>query len=410
MNLSFSRRLTEQLSLKLSADVASWLDHGPWLEVPDTLFNQPVDPVDLVGPPSTTIWGGQMLPDTLPFLSDGAGNVLSLRFGFDGTVAEVICWNHEGGGWKPYGRTLAEALLLDVGFALLNREYSPDDNLLIFADWARDWLQSPDDRQLLDSSRGPLFLTRLSELGLGQVAVHQWQCERHLATKLNQASKTIGGGKLAKNLGVDWPTFRKWLADPTLIPFEHQAALSSITAIPVPDLVYQDWERAADEAQAVLAIRTDLNWPFTVLGRYEERRDNLETALGYYLKALETMKSSAGFTESWAALTGSAFGFAAGRLLELNRTASASVRHDYLKAMVSDRAMGVRKYWSEEAARAESAGEHRKAYECYYKAGWDLPMLDDIETVLDHLVRTARAANSLALSSLAAHHRQALSS
>jgi tetratricopeptide (TPR) repeat protein len=405
-----SSRLSEQFSLNLPPAVIAWYDHGPWPELPITLFDQPVDPAALLNPSSAAIWGGQMLPDTLPFLSDGGGNSLCLRFGFDGSVSEVICWDHEGGNWKPYGKTLSEALLFDVAMALMGEDCH-DDSLLIFADWALDWLPMPGLRELRDLSTDPAaFLTRLREFNLAQVAVHQFQCEKCFSNKLHQVCRKVGGGKLAKALGVDWRDFRKWLFDPEMIPAKYEQALSSLTAIPFPNLVYQDWEHAADEAQAVLNLRTDLTWPFTVLGRCEERKANAEVAISHYLKALETVKSSADFTAPWSILTGPASGFAAGRLMELlNCSTDQLIISDYLQALsTGNQAKAVRQYWIEKGERAERAAEYRTAYECYYKSGWDIPVSNEIEIVLDRLVRTARAAGSRALASLAERHRLAI--
>jgi len=46
-------------------------------------------------PDGSGIWGGAMLPDTLPMLGNGCGDCLCLRFRPDGTVSEVIRWLHE---------------------------------------------------------------------------------------------------------------------------------------------------------------------------------------------------------------------------------------------------------------------------------------------------------------------------
>jgi hypothetical protein len=188
-----SAKLSEQLNVTLPPDVVAWFDHGEWSNLPATLFNQTVEPRNLIDPLSAAIWGGQMLPDTLPFVSDGAGNVLCLRFGFDGAVSEVICWNHEGGWWKPFGRTLAEALVLDASFSLIDRvedDTEVDDpfieDYLIFADWGVTQITDLNPTLLRDMLRDfRTLLPRLKELDLGQVTISQRQCEQYL-TRSNQ--------------------------------------------------------------------------------------------------------------------------------------------------------------------------------------------------------------------------------
>ena len=404
---------------KLPDDVRAWLDAEQLPDAPAGRFNQRIDPARLLDPSSGAVWGGLMLPDSLPLVSDGGGNALCLRFGFDGTVAEVIHWDHEGSLWKPFGRTLAEALVLDAAFSLIDQIENDGEADSIFieesfplADWATDWLpglSKPILRSLLKDV--PSLPARLRELGLARVAIAQWQCQRLLTNRLDRFCRRVGGGKIAKTVGVDWSEFRRWLADARLIPEDQKQQLSTLTTIPFDELIYQDWETAASEARDVLDVRSDLAWPFAVLGRYNERTGNIHAALGYYLRAMETLGTSQDFTASWSVLSNTRYKFAAGRLMELSRgTSELSDRDHYLEALATSKpGKAVRQYWFERAERAEKAGDFRGAYECYYKSGWDNPISDEIDLVLDQLVRTAREAGSAPLSSLAARHRLAIS-
>lgn len=358
-------------------------------------------------PSGTAIWGGLMLPDTLPFLSDGSGNSLCLRFGFDGTVSEVICWDHEGGGWKPYGKTLAESLLLD---AAVVSEETRDVNLFTFADWALSWISTLEVRRFDPSWNPEALLARMRELGVAEVALHQLQCERSLTTKLQRASRKVGGGKFARSLGVDWSKFKQWLFEPEVIPTEYEGVLSSLTNIPFTDLVYEDWESAAVEARAVLDLRTDLAWPFVVLGRHDERKGNVEGAINHYLAAQETAGSSAGFTAIWSVLSDWRYSFPVGRLMAL-REPNKLRDDDYLQALASGNpGQGIREYWIKKGEEAERTGRYNSAYRSYYQAGWDLPISTDIEMVLDRLERVSAKAGYDALALLARHHRMSLSS
>jgi hypothetical protein len=415
MSDSLSAKLSKQFNLTLPPDVVAWFDHGEWSNLPDTLFNQPIELRDLLDASSGVVSGGLMLPDTLPFLSDGAGNALCLRFGFDGGVSEVICWNHEGGWWKPFGRTLAEALVLDASFSLIDRvenDREDDDPLikdyLTFADWAATQITNLNSSLLRDLPRDVRsLLSHLKELDLGQVAISQRQCEQYLTTRLDRLCRKVGGGKIAASVGVSWNEFRRWLVDPQLIPNEQKNALTTVTTIPFDELIYRDWEHAAEEAEAALNLRSDLAWPFAVLGRHYERKGDIDIAVCQYWGALTALGTSQGFTAAWSVLSGTQSKFAAGRLRELS---SETVDGDeYLRALTAGRVpSAVRQYWSEKAEQAEKRGDYRTAYERYYKAGWDILASDEIEIVLNHLVEAARRAGSPGLSALAAHHRQAI--
>src|SRR2546425_2129856 len=291
-------------------DARAWLDADQLPDAPVGHFNQRVAPARLMDPSAGAIWGGLMLPDSLPLVSDGGGNALCLRFGFDGAVAEVIDWNHEGSLWRPFGRTLAEALVLDAAFALIDQidnEEEPDaifiEESFALADWATDWIPELNKRLLRSLVKDAFDLpARLKELGLARVAIAQWQCQRLLTNKLDRFCRRVGGGKIAKTLGVSWSEFRRWLADHRLIPDDQRQPLSTLTTIPFAELIYRDWENAALQARAVLDLRTDLAWPFAVLGRYKSEQQDIAAALDYYKAGLKTLGTSEDFIANWKAL------------------------------------------------------------------------------------------------------------
>ncbi len=51
-----------------------------------------------------------MLPDSLPIMGNGGGDVLCCRVDRSGTLSEYIWWEHEGGSWEVAGPTLKEAV------------------------------------------------------------------------------------------------------------------------------------------------------------------------------------------------------------------------------------------------------------------------------------------------------------
>ena len=58
---------------KLPDDARAWLDAEQLPDAPTGRFNQRVDPARLLDPSSGAVWGGLMLPDSLPLVSDGGG-------------------------------------------------------------------------------------------------------------------------------------------------------------------------------------------------------------------------------------------------------------------------------------------------------------------------------------------------
>jgi hypothetical protein len=414
---SWALRISESLLVKLPDDARAWLDAEQLPDAPAALFNQRVDPARLLAPSSGAIWGGLMLPDTLPLVSDGGGNALCLRIGFDGAVTEVIHWDHEGSLWKPYGQTLAEALVLDVAFALIDQIDNDDESDAVFieeafplADWATHWLPALSKPLLRNLLKDPLSLpARLRELGMAKVAIAQWECRRLLTNRLDKFCRRVGGGKIAKTLDVKWSEFRRWLADTRLIPDDQRQALSTLTTIPFDELIYKDWESAALEAIAVLDLRADLAWPFAVLGRYKSELGDATAATDYYESGLETLGTSEDFIANWKALFGNQIKFIPSALASMNPRFP-NENEEYLQLFFSSNpAQSVRDHWLKRGEEAEVNEQFELAYRCYYRAGWDVPVQNDIEQVLQLLEKAATKGGYIALARLAHHHRLTIS-
>jgi hypothetical protein len=410
-------RISKVFGVKLSSDVQAWFDAENLPGLPLTTFDQPINPSGLLDPTASTVWGGQMLPDTLPVLGDGFGNALCLRFGFDGSVSEVIHWDHEGGSWMPYGRNLAEALILDASFSLINQlddesdlKSSSEDELFTFADWGVKWISSLDASLLRNFAKDPnSLLSRLSEFGVAQVAIAQRECREHLTTRLDRVCRQVGGGKIAKLLEVDWAEFRRWIAAPQLIPQSQREALATITTFPFEELVYQDWDRAASKAQLVLQTRKDLAWPFAVLGRYGNAQHKTADAARYYAEGLRALGTSEDFTAAWSVLFSRQTKFIPQAFAALKPSLD-SENETYLDLFSSPRsAKDVRVYWINCGEQAERNGQYELACRCYYAAGWDIPVGDGIEEVLERLEKVATRAGYCAPASLARYHRLSLS-
>jgi hypothetical protein len=414
-DLSVSR-LAKELGVDLPPDARAWLGSDKLPEAPATRFDQLIAPSSLLDPHSGAIWGGQMLPDTLPVVADGAGNALCLRFGFDGTVAEVIEWNHEGGNWKSFGQSIAEALVLDASLTLLDQtdsdeqidEFAIEDSFA-YAEWATTWIPEL-DLSVLRVNAGELreLPSRLVKLGVAPVAIAQWNCRRHLTNRLERLCRQVGGGKIARSLGVTWAEFRPWLSEPRLIPENQKEPLSTLTTVPFNELVRQDWVAAAAEAQAVLDIRADLAWPFAVLGRFKSEQDDIAGAVDFYVAGLEASRTTEDFVSSWKTKFDSQTKFIPNALRGLN-TPLPQAKEEYLQLFFSrDAAKSVRNHWIQHGEAAESKQLYELAYRCYYNAGWDLPVQNEIEEVLDRLQVVAVKAGFDALARLTRHHRLAM--
>lgn len=191
--------------------------------------------------------------------------------------------------------------------------------------------------------------------------------------------------------------------------------LANATQISFDELSHQDWRGAVDQAQRVVAVRTDQSWPFAVLGWAAERQGDLTAAIKHYSAGLLALGTTSDFTEYWEKIEpGQKRKFVIDRLLELRDSLPPEVlENDYFKAVMGSKHSKdffdrVRRYWSERGALAEREGRYPVAYESYYGAGWDVLVLDDMDQILDRLVRNAEGAGWPALARIARQHRQSL--
>ncbi len=191
-------------------------------------------------PTGEGIWGGAMLPDSLPILEDGMGDALLLRFGPHGRAREVVEWHHEGARWHPSD--------LVRGFA------------------------APQDAKRRAAERA---------LRSGLLA---W-CMRH------------GGEPLAETLGVPWTTLALGLEDSDVLDADLRARTVKAVGRPASKLFSQDWTLAGKMARAVR--RAELAWPGAVIGRIAEKRGDVAGAIAAYRRSLDGFASTRAFTADW---------------------------------------------------------------------------------------------------------------
>jgi hypothetical protein len=419
MSERWSQRLATEFAASFTPDVVDWLDSS----ICDDLgsphlggFTEAIDLEQLLDPLSSAIWGGQMLPDTLPLLDNGCGDVISLRFGPDGQVSEMVRWDHEGGSWRPFGNTLAEAVLCDIGttkveepagFSLEVRHAQRP-----VEDWAVDWTRRTTAPRLnwsdpYEGNRFSVFQCLL-DADICEVVARREQCSASLACGLARRCMEIGGGQIAERLGVPWTTFQDWLFDTALIPGQYHQALSQAVNMPIEQMLRQDWDQASAEAQRVCKLRPDLAWPHVILGWVAERNHDRHRAVDHYLAGLKRLGTSCAF------MARVEHGLVVERLGELkDHLSTASMADPNVQAALAPRTPDsfpstIRCYWIRQAEEAAARGEHDRSYRCYYSAGWDDYITNDMDRVLDGLARSAEAAGYTTLCRLATLHLASL--
>ncbi len=309
-------------------------------------FDEPVEPADILDPQSGVVWGGLMLPDSFPVLENACGDAILARFGFDGALRELVQWDHETCSWQPTDLVAGH----EAPAAAAYRE-------------TRRALQSGLQRYLL---------------------LH-------------------GAQAIVRELEVPWPRILGWMNDTDTIEEALRPRVGELIGASGEDAFRQDWRRAAECARLAADARSDLSWPGAVLGRVAERDGDAARAARWYQHSLEGLYSSAGFTEVWGE-----YGtpYAAARLGRLQSEDPSMVTAAWQAGLDM---LEVRERWMEQGRVALDGGDGARAYDCFFRAGWDQHFANDMEEVLEELARAADAAGSRALAALARLHLGTLS-
>ncbi|MDP6442791.1 MAG: SMI1/KNR4 family protein [Pirellulaceae bacterium] len=419
----WSDQIAAMYDLRMPADLAAWLDDEVWREAAGAEFCMARTPSQLLVPEPGVVWGGFMLPDTLPIISNQYGDWLCLRAASDGQIREIIYWCHRGGDWIPYGRSLSEALLYDAAFRLnydRRAEWGgvqEDDRNGLFraAEWA---LTAIDPRrqparfwQSDHATDGPLAALRAA--GVADTAVSRDLILHALESEL----KVRGTAHVASEMGLQWePDFVSWVFDGALIPELTREELSRQLQTPVDQLTVQDWDRAEVLALEVIASRDDMGWAFDVAGWAAERRGDFAAALDLYWRGLHCSAFSddtVRFRTHWFPAE---FGkFAAARMHVLRDHLPTDWAEDaYLQLFWAGDAESlherVKQYWCGVADDQMDVGMHAAAYQSYYRAGWDigLRVVTDYSEILEQMAAAAAAAHYSALERIARLHARFL--
>lgn len=419
MSGNWTEKLSQAYKLHLAPDLSEWYDKEMWEKLSKAsierslIYNVPIKPGDLLDPKSSSIWGGQMLPDSLPVLDNGASDTISMRINPDGTIKEFIQWDHEGATWRPCARSFAEAIILDISKTLedcVADETGFDLESSLFS-WAVACLGLPDDQLSVLKSQfensESFQISILLEHEIAEIGVRNILTENLLESPLLKYAKQNGGALIAKKLKVPWDVFRLWLYDSSQVPKKYYRKLEKIIGLPINELFAVNWDKAVEHAKAVTRSRKDIAWPYAALGRYSENHERFNEAVEFYLTGLKAMNLTQDFTALWAhKLIGNFF---MERLVELAKRVEIP-DDEYYSYMVENEKSELtpaRNYWKLKAEEAESIGNYDHAYSFWYYAGWDDYVFDDIETVLDGLARNAQSAGFAALYEIAKRHKEA---
>jgi len=423
MPRAWSKQIEQRYGLRLPPELACWFDEEIWRHPGQAEFHYPLVPEEFLDPSPGVIWAGFMLPDTLPLVGNQYGDWLCLRVAPDGQVSEILCWNHGGGDWIPYGRSLAEALLYDA-CTPASASFPPSDGDSPDLDvdspvlrWARQWICSSHEqlrgRLDLPDLPGSVVLDWMLEAGLAEIVIRRDRTLQHLASPLKSGSDP----ETARTLNVRWdPVFVRWLFDTDLIPLAAREDLGRLFDQPLEQLLEQDWASAEQEALAVTRIRQDLGWPYDITGWAAERRGDTDRAIELYARGVRTSlfaDETVRFRTHWFP---EGFGkFAAARLAYLRDRAPKSLVEDpYLNLFWQNDAASLRsrlrEYWIGKAEQHLARAQYMHAFHCYYHAGWDcgLSDLDGYAEILDGLGTSAAAAGACVLASVVETHRRFL--
>jgi hypothetical protein len=423
MSSAWSKQIEKHYHLHIPPELASWFDEGLWRQLGQSEFRYPLHPEQFIEPADGTIWAGFMLPDTLPLVGNQYGDWLCLRVTPEGRVAEVICWNHGGGDWIPYGRNLCEALLYDAClagrgmYAVEEKPTAIDFAACPTVRWASDWTvrthpQLGPSREWLCVDR-PAIAERLLAAGVAETVIRRDRMLQALDSPLRSCS----GPELAGRLDVRWePEFVRWIFDTDLIPQSAREALGRLSTLSLDGFFRQNWGFAERQALAVIRLRQDLGWPFHIAGWSAERRGDFRQAISLYAQGVRTSlfaDESVRFRTHWYP---EGLGkFAAARLDHLRQHLPPKLRGDpYLHLFWENDPASLRNrlrdYWLERAKQHFQGKHYMHAYQCYFLAGWDSGSsdLDVYAEILEGIVASATASGSSALSSVARTHQRFL--
>lgn len=412
-----SASVESALATTLPNDLRDWIDSGLDELASESSYNEASARGASLDPSAVYLWGGQHLPDSLPLLTNGGGDCVLVRFGWDGRVREYVEWLHEGGMWRTYGDSLAEALVLNACSAEAYSSGLDVPQLTADTDpwfaWACRTLAAaghPLDLATLRRASAAGRFEHLLERGVAAVAARQQLAGFAMWTPLGRWMRSNDTTELTTRLGVPFATLSEWttcLASPPPAAVE---AITMATGIAEEELFRLDTEHAVSHARAAAAMRPDLAWPHAIEGFHHERLGDPARAVRAYARAIGTPTSTLWMTTSaWPGWNDGRF--LARRLTRLSTSwppdvggreyVDAVLVHDWTPQFPGTR---VRRYWLEVAEEAEHRQDYRAAYEAYLLLGWDHFITNNMEEILERMAVVAEKGGAEVLARLARAH------
>ncbi len=372
--MSSSKKVMNELELELPRDIREVLDGRISSEDFVGEFDRVVEMEKLLDGSVELLRPGMMPPDFFPILSNNYGDFLCVRIGLDSQVSEICQWYHGGGDWIPYGNSLAEAILYDS----MRSAWMINDNQSMLpyalASWISEHLQT-DPRELESLwnlfSSGEIHdaLKMMLSCGWSFEVVHRDLVEFALSSPLRLSRDSM----LLQLAGPN--ELQRWRFDADLVPEDLRGRVSHILQKPIHEWSAQSWPLADELARRVLHHRTDLAWPWHIVGWALMKRGENEQALSTFHEGLQASV----FTDQAVTMRthwfDSAYGkFSAAQIAELDSFGDRG--NDYLRMLLAtDSAKTaterVSDYWNNQAHHCEPS-QITNLYRYWYSAGWDL--------------------------------------
>lgn len=410
MSTTWSARIADRYSCKLSPELADWFDRETWKQEGRGEYRVPIHPEHLIVEAPESIWPGLMPCDLLPIIGNAAGDWLCVRVNPDNVAAEVVQWYHGGGDWIPWGKTLAEAILFDAVVDRLpgttRRHAVPAENPRPHAGqksddpilhWALEHLPES-TASTLDSS---LSEEEVAQILLDdQVAEIAVRCELVVAGLMQWTRKTLESFFNA-DPSIDRDHLAEWSFDVDRIPTDTNQQFEQQHGVTL--LGMQDWYGAEGHARRVIELDNELAWAWDIAGYAAERRGDLEGAKAAYQRAATCSvftDQSIRLETHWTAPVSAKFSVARLLDLDLQQVSQSTYLSALCDADPKKRRSRTTAYWNEQATRFEEKGDLEKAYRCFVAAGWDVgaesmgvyaDLLDRISAIADQLGQAGRA-------------------
>ncbi len=434
-----SQQLAAHYQLRLSRAWQEWFDtemHGTTL--PGS-FRTALTAQSLTADCPGEIWPGFMLPDTLPILGNEYGDWICARITENNELGELVHWYHGGGDWIPVGDRLAEAVLHDAvdQFRPLRSQMlrgaaetlEPKQRSRVLAALAEVPFVSWLERHLITTpaqtdSVADTLTNIVSALSVGDypsaltsLRDNRWSpdavaCDL-IEEVLQRGPAELANPAIAQQLEMNWtPDYVRWLFDVATIPEEYQGRLGALAGISEESWPVQQWTQANDIAQEVLLRRSDLGWAFNIAGWHRQRVGDFAEASRVYFQgryASAFSDQSVRLRTHWSDARYGKFSIA--QLGLLAKHLSGSELDDIYLATIWQapeklRLTMVQELWMNEGRKLLAGDAPDQAYDCFYRAGWDLGVqrLSEYQRILELMIQSAQAAGWTARLSVAKTH------